>query len=371
MSLRVHHYCLAGSANVGDLLVIRSLRQSVERWFGKATFVELPVNERAQIPGLPIGLITENVERSNREADMVLVGGSNLLEPRKPRKANGRGPRLGRWGIQTDLDSIRRLRAPTLLVGMGTGSDYGKPIRSYLDPAKAEIRALHDHAFDAAVRDLQTSRRLAEIGASSVCTGCPVTFMTNKIVRPGDPNLPLIVSLPSPNLANHVTGKWFLKSFRDYVAWLERRRENFLVAVHDSRDLSLMHEWLPEGTKIFFSSAVDEIIDRYHACSGVVGFRLHSALLGLGLGKPVIPVGIDWRGLAFIETCSLQDLSIRTLRPGQFSKLRRLTQDLLSNDAELIRRLAASKQMLQDRYDRFFANAVRQFHRNTGVRRAA
>lgn len=370
MTLQVHHYCLAGSANVGDLLVIRSLRQSVERWFGRSSFVDLPANERARIAGAPVGLVVENVERSNREADLVLIGGSNLLEPRKPRRANGHGPRQGRWGIQTDLESIRRLRAPTLLAGMGTGSDYGKTVRSYLDPARAEIRALHDHAFDAAVRDIVTTRRLAAIGASAVCTGCPVTFLTNQIVQPGDPNLPLIVSLPSPNLANHVTGKWFLKSFRDYVAWLLRQREDFLVSVHDSRDLSLMNAWLPEGARIFYSNDVEEIIDRYHACRGVIGFRLHSALLGLGLGKPVIPVGIDWRGLAFMETCSLHDLSIRTLRLGQFSKLRRLTRDLLEGDRTLVRRLAESKQTLLDRYERFFANAARQFARR-GTRRAA
>ena len=75
---------------------------------------------------------------------------------------------------------------------------------------------------------------------------------------------------------------------------------------------------------------------RYEASRGVIGFRLHAALLGLGLGKPVIPVGLDWRGLGIIRSFGLEEFSIRPYRFGQFRRLRQLTGRLLSNEERLI-----------------------------------
>src|SRR5581483_10530244 len=105
----------------------------------------------------------------------------------------------------------------------------------------------------------------------------------------------------------------------------------------------------------------DELIARFEQSRGVIGFRLHAALLGLGLGKPVIPVGVDWRGIAFIETFDVHDLSTRALRPGQFAKLRRLTERLLANDPELIGRFAQAKSRFLGRYHAFLAGAADQF----------
>ena len=54
----------------------------------------------------------------------------------------------GGWGVLTDIDSIRRLRPPLMLLGMGTGSSFGKRIRRYLHPAIDEILLLHEKAWD-------------------------------------------------------------------------------------------------------------------------------------------------------------------------------------------------------------------------------
>ena len=89
-----------------------------------------------------------------------------------------------------------------------------------------------------------------------------------------------------------------------------------------------------------------------------LGFRLHAALLGLGLGKPVIPVGVDWRALAFIETFELQKYSIRAGRLGQFRKLRRLTDRLLARDASLIEALNGQKAAYGQRNESFWSGAV-------------
>src|SRR5690606_27689850 len=123
----VHHYYPLGSDNVGDHLVARAIRQALRRHFGAFEAVDMPVNDRYH-GDRPIGLRGENIERSNQEADLIVVGGSNLLEPRRLKKKTAGRPG---WGVFTDARSIERIEKPLLLLGMGTGSDFGRPVPPY------------------------------------------------------------------------------------------------------------------------------------------------------------------------------------------------------------------------------------------------
>jgi len=357
MPMVVHHYFPLGSTNVGDHLVARAIRDAVRRHFGPAKFVDLPVNDRYRDGHRPIGLRGENLDRTNAEADLVIIGGSNLLEPRKPRR--GRGG----WGVFTDVDSIRRLRPPLLLLGMGTGSSFGKRIRRYYPPALDEVRLLHQKAFASAVRDVTTVRKLAEIGVSCSCTGCPVTFLTDGRVAAADRNLPLIVSFPPPRIVERFGGPRFMRQAMSYISSLHARRHQIVVTLHDAIDVEPAKQWVPRGIEVFHTDDLDALIARFDASRGVIGFRLHAALLGLGLGKPVIPIGVDWRGLAFIETIDPgHSISTRAHRFGQFAKLEALTDRLLRDDLALIAHLAREKAKLLESYHAFLSSAARRFH---------
>jgi hypothetical protein len=357
MSLVVHHYFPLGSNNIGDILVAEALRRVFVRHFGDTRFVDMPANDRYGGHDRPIGLRGLNVERSNREADVVLLGGSNMLEPRKsPRRPQA--PEAPTWGVFTDLPSLARLRPPLLLAGMGTGSSFGKRIRPYSSLAREEIRALHDRAMASAVRDVTTVQRLAGIGVRSECTGCPVTFLTDRPIVPQKSDLPLLVSFPPARIVKRWGGRMFMRLAMRYIEWLQRQQVPLVVTLHEDSDLELVHEWTPPGVEIFHTRNLCQLIDRFEASCGVIGFRLHAALLGLGLGKPVIPVGVDWRGLAFIETFQLDDLSIRPFRWGQLGKLCALTERLLSGESELHARLDQAKTYYRRRTDAFFAGAA-------------
>ena len=363
MPIVVHHYFPLGSANVGDGLVARAIRQATTRHFGDCDFIDFPANERYPGSDRVLGLCGENLARTNREADLVIVGGSNMLKARKPRRKTMWGPVTGGWGVQTDLDSIAQLRVPLLLLGMGTGSSFGKRIRPYRSPAVDEIRLLHQKAFASAVRDRTTAEKLAEIGVSSECTGCPVTFLTPRPVRAVEQrDLPLLVSFPPPRIVQRIGGGSFMRQSMRYIQWLKDQGTPMVVTLHDTEDVQPAQEWVPKGVEIFCTTNLDELISRFESCRGVIGFRLHAALLGLGLGKPVVPVGVDWRGIAFIQTFGLEDVSIRAMRMGQFSKLRALTGRLLSDDEELIERLAQGKARFGARYDDFLSRAACAFH---------
>src|SRR6185369_2841090 len=105
----VHHYFPLGSSNVGDALVAHAIRTALRRQLGALEFVSFPVNDRCKNSDQPFGLLGENLDRTNAEADLVVVGGSNLLEPRKPLRPD-RPKAKWHWGVCTDTDSLQRLQ---------------------------------------------------------------------------------------------------------------------------------------------------------------------------------------------------------------------------------------------------------------------
>ncbi len=359
--LTVHHYFPLGSTNIGDGLVARAIREAIPRHFGPCRFVDFPANDRYPGNDRVLGLRGDNLERTNAEAELVIVGGSNMLEARS-RAATEFSAGSAGWGVFTDLDSIRQLRVPLLLLGMGTGSSFGRKVRPYLHPAVDEIRLLHQKAFAAAVRDLTTVEKLAEIGVKIECAGCPVTFLTDRPVHcVDDADLPLLVSFPPPRIVERAGGQSFMRSAMHYVQWLRERGTPLIVTLHDSEDLEPARRWAPKGVEIFCTNDLDSLIARFESCRGVIGFRLHAALLGLGLGKPVIPVGVDWRGIAFIETFGLGEFSVLATEPQPFAKMRLLTDRVLAGDAALIQPLDRGKSIFRERYERFLAEAARRF----------
>ncbi len=361
MTLTVHHYFPLGSDNVGDALVAHAIRCAALRHFGPARFVDMPVNDRLQGHDRCIGLRGDNLRRSNDEADLIIVGGSNLLEPRKPKRGLWPGQDNWLWGVFTDEASLRSIRRPLLLLGMGTGSSFGKPVRAYPEAAQREIRLLHQRAFAAAVRDVTTAKQLASIGVDAACTGCPVTFLTNREICSHASDGPLIVSFPPSRIVRRRRGKAFMRGAMRYIERLRDAGVPLLVTLHETRDLEIADDWVPKGVPVFHTEDVDELIARYETCRGVIGFRLHAALLALGLGKPIVPVGVDWRGRGFIDTFALRDVAIRPGRLGQFRKLDRQTARLLQGEPAFYERLRREKARFLGRFDRFLREAAERF----------
>lgn len=365
MPLTVHHYFPLGSGNIGDQMVARAIQTHLPRFFGPCTFVDVPVNDRYSAGDREIGLRGSNLDRTNAEADLVVIGGSNLLEPRKPRRVDGKGPRRGRWSVFTDADAIARLRPPSLLLGMGTGSSFGQGVRPYLEPTVTEIRNLFARSFAHAVRDVTTVEQLARIGVRTRCTGCPVTYLEPTPVTPQDASLPLAISLPPYYIRDYLLGRLFMKGTLDYIARLHAEGVPLLVTLHEDRDVAFAREHLPKGVPTFYTEDLDEQLTVLRRTRGMIGFRLHAALTALALGKPVIPVGIDHRGLGFIRTFKAADLSIRSARPFQFAKLRTLTRRLLDNDPAVVNHWATLKTQQMADYDAFLAEAAGAFARTS------
>ncbi len=352
----VHHYFPYKSANVGDALVAHAIQTALRRHWGPLDFVNVAVNNRIKDTAEVTGLQGKNLERSNAEADLIVIGGSNLLEPRKSSRANHVNSQW-HWGVQTDIQSLRKLRVPVLLIGMGTGSDWKRPILPYSIKAAEEVRFLHQYALASAVRDEPTRAKLAEIGISTQCTGCPVTFLTDRPVEHTTADKPLLVSLPPARILKTWSGKWFMHQTMKYLGWLRQQGIPFVATLHERADQDFAPLWVPQGIPVFYTENVSELIARYEDSSGVIGFRLHAALLSLGLGKPIVPVNVDWRGRAFSQTFGLQDIALEPGKWGHFQRLRTLTLQLHRGDDQLLNRLRNDKERFLLRFDHFLDHA--------------
>src|SRR5947208_17033962 len=110
--MRIHHF-YPKTRNVGDHFVQRGVERMIRALVPRATFDLFNVNSRgADETGY--GLTRATVARANREADLIIVGGSNLYE----------GSLRWRWGVHLEPDALDDLCVPLFLVGIGTGSSF-------------------------------------------------------------------------------------------------------------------------------------------------------------------------------------------------------------------------------------------------------
>jgi hypothetical protein len=362
MVLRVHHYFPVNTNNSGDALVVHALRLALERHFGPCVFHDIPAINRGQSADTPVGLCRANIARNNAEADLVLIGGSNLLEPRKIRSTSDCN-----LPLVIEPDALPSLRAPVLLAGMGTGSSFGKGIRKYSPHAQQSLHWLFTNAIGHSVRDGTTVGRLAQIGIVTHCTGCPVTFLTARPVAVQDSRLPLLVSFPPARILKRFGGTSFMRLAMRYVGWLRAEGVPVVVTLHDETDWPAAQTWVLPGIDIFCARNVHELIARFEESRGAVGFRLHAGLLALGLGKPIVPVSFDWRGRAFVKTFGLNDVAARPFRLGQLSKLQLATRMLLENDAVYLARLDLIRHQYRERHEAFFRAAAQRILRSAAA----
>jgi hypothetical protein len=351
----VHHYRPAASNQLDEQLLAYAVRQALVRHRGPVEWVEVPTDVAGLGTNGETGLLGGNIDRSNAEADLVVLSGSDLFEPRKALKSE---PLASDWGLSTDIESIHRLRPPLLLLGVGAGNCTGTAFGVYSPRACDEIRLLHAHAFATTINDHAARRQLADIGVPTLCVGSPVAFLTNEPIVSAHEELPLVVALPPARRMRRWRKRWALASAQRFVKRLCEAKVPVVVALHDVGELEATRRWVPSDVELFWTVDVDQLIDRYRNSRGVIGFRAESILLALGLGKPVIPAPLDANGKAVVETFGLQSDAVSPGILGQFRLLQQRTDALLAGDGPLHGRLQASKARLQARFEDFMRETV-------------
>lgn len=327
--MRIHHF-YPKTRNVGDHFVQRGVERMIREIIPGASFRLFDVNSRGSDE--TYGLTRATVERANLDADLVVVGGSNLYE----------GSWRWHWGVHLEPDALEHLRVPLFLLGVGTGSAFLSPTHRSSARARSEITLLNERAELSGARDLLTLRWLRALGVSKAeLTGDPATFIFNRPASLEGSR----VTIAMPPRRFWSGRRQFLKvrlqgrsMFRAVVALarsLAERGREVVVACNDPADLSLARSLFGEqfDGRIVCPETPEEYFALLSGSRAVIAGRLHTAVVSFSLGVPFVLIDADSRTRGFVETYSLDEWAVRPSRSGFRKRLFERTERLLAGDA--------------------------------------
>ncbi len=329
--MRIHHF-YPRTNNIGDHFVQRGIEGMVHRIRPEATFELFNVNSRGE-DKIEYGLNQSAVERANREADLIIVGGSNLYE----------GSYRWRWGVHLEVEALKNLRVPLFLLGIGSGSNFGSPLHNPSPRAKSEIKLINDYATFSGARDVITFDWLQHLGISKAkLTGDPATFIFNQPLRNKQDGHILITMPPRRFWISkrqfwnvHVRGRAVFRALVAVTRTLLEEGHKVVVACNDPIDLpiaeSLFEGWLP-GV-VVCPETPGEYFQLLSTSRAVVSGRLHTAVVAFSLGIPFLLMDVDQRTHGFVKTYQLERWSVVPSLSGIEARLRELTDKMLSGEA--------------------------------------
>lgn len=273
-----------------------------------ARFKLFDVNSRGQNK-VDYGLTQAAVNAANAEADLIVVGGSNLYE----------GSFNWPWGVHVDADAILNLRVPLFLLGLGTGSNFNSPLHQPSARAQHEIRLLNDYAALSGVRDALTLDWLGRQGVTKArLLGDPAAFIFNYPFQ-ANRGEQVLVTIPPRRIWTSRRQFWKAQSlgrpiFRALVKLtktLINEGQQVVVVCNDPADLpvaeDLFSSWLPQP--VICPETPDDYFRLLSNSKAVVSGRLHTAVVAFSLGIPFFLIDIDGRTQGFLQTYGLEQWS--------------------------------------------------------------
>jgi len=324
----------------------------VRRIVPEATFQLLNVNSRGE-DKTDYGLTQSAIERANREATLIIVGGSNLYE----------GNYRWRWGVHLEIDALKNLQVPLLLVGIGTGSAFVSPVHRPSARARQEIRLLNDYATFSGARDLLTFEWLHRLGISKAkLMGDPATFIFNQPLQLNNQNGHILITMPPRRfwtskhqfLSVHLRGRAMFNGMVTLAQKLREKGYEVVITCNDPVDLplaqTLFERWLPG--RVVCPETPEEYFLLISGSRAVVTGRLHTAVVAFSLGIPFILMDLDQRTHGFVQTYQLERWTVVPAWRSFEARLEEQTVSLLSDEA------SRSWESLIEKRDHMYANAM-------------
>ena len=326
--MRIHHY-YPRTKNIGDHFVQIGIERLIREVHPDATFEFFDVNSRG-IDKNNYGLTQMAVTRANQEADLVVVGGSNLYE----------GSLRWPWGVHLDVDALQNLRVPLFLMGIGAGSEFRSPLHRPSRRAQKEIRLLNAKAAFSGVRDVVTYDWLQQLGLTNVqLTGDPATFIMNERYRHNDDGH-ILITLPPRRFWTSKHQFWNVRKngraiFRALISLTRELLElghKVIVCCNDPLDLPvserLFGSWFPGG--VVCPATPAEYFPLISEARAVISGRLHTAVVAFSAGVRFLVFDVDQRTHGFIETYQLESWGVVPERTSLDRHLSLRTMELLS-----------------------------------------
>lgn len=330
--MRIHHF-YPRTHNIGDHFVQIGIETMVHRVVPEATFAAFDVNSRGQEKS-NFGLTQSAIERANSEADLIIVGGSNLYE----------GAFGWPWGVHLNPDALKNLRVPLFLLGLGTGSSFASPIHQPSPRAAFEIKLLNDYAALSGARDVTTLNWLQKLGVTKAkLLGDPATFIFNHPLRDTNPDGRVMITLPPLRMWSSRRQFWKVRTVGRamFSALVELTRKlldeghQVEVVCNDPPDLPVAERLFNEVLQrpVLCPTHPEEYFQLLSQSQAVISGRLHTAVVALSLGIPFLIIDSDHRTNGFLKTFQLEPWSIVPSRFGMAEQLYKQAQVLLDDSA--------------------------------------
>lgn len=310
------------------------MQRGIERIVGRvrpgATFELFDVNSRGKTKS-GYGITHEAVNRANNDANLIIVGGSNLYE------GNYRWP----WGVHLETGAIEKLKVPLLLLGIGSGSNFSSPLHEPSKRARNEIRLLNDYAKLSGARDVTTLDWLRQLGvAKAQLTGDPATFIFNDTSRKQSGHI--LIVMPPRRFWNskrqflrvRKCGRRMFRGLVSLATTLLADGKQVIVVCNDPADLPLAKSLFAGLVRVVVCPETpEEYFSLLSPSRAVISGRLHTAVVAFSMGLPFVLLNADQRTDGFIKTYQLEQWSLSP-SPDRFEDdLQLMTVKLLSEDA--------------------------------------
>jgi polysaccharide pyruvyl transferase WcaK-like protein len=307
--MRIHHF-YPRTNNIGDHFVHSGIHALVHSIRKDAKFEVFDINSRGS-SRTEYGLTEAAIQRANREADLIIVGGSNLYE----------GAFGWPWGVALDRKALADLRVPLFLVGIGSGSAFASPMHRPSSRAQSEIKLLNEVAAFSWVRDVTTLEWLQNLGITKAeMLGDPASFLFNQPYRePSSAGHILIVVPPyrfwssRRNFAKTTRfGRPIFHALVKLAGRLINEGQKVVVACNDQRELSLANGLFEKtlSNPVVCPGSEEDYFQLLVEARLLVSGRLHTAAVALSQGLPFLLLDLDQRTRGFIETYGLDHAAL-------------------------------------------------------------
>ena len=347
--MHIHHF-FPRTNNIGDHFVQRGIERMVGAIRPDASFELFDINRRGENKR-DYGLTRYAVERANREADLIIVGGSNLYE----------GSYRWHWGVHLEVNALEKLEVPLLLLGLGTGSNFASPLHRPSNRARTEIKLLNDHARLSGVRDVITLEWLQQLGITQArLMGDPATFIFNQQLQT-NPQGHILITMPPRRFWSskrqfwkvRLRGRPMFQAVMSLGETLLKDGHKIVVACNDPIDLETTKDLFSDlAPRVVCPTTPEEYFQLLSESRAVISGRLHTAVAAFSLGIPFLLLDVDQRTHGFIRTYQLEPWSVDPLKQGLEARLRETAARLLSDD------ISSSWSFFIKRRDQMFAQAM-------------
>ncbi|MFD1949584.1 polysaccharide pyruvyl transferase family protein [Sphingomonas arantia] len=333
--------------NAGDVMIVHAQHALFASRFGETPWVNEDHKKLVRV---------EDVERINRDARAVVVGGGGLLLPDRHRPF----PNVDSdWLWNIPLATLKRLRRP--LLGFAIGYNRMEVQDDFFPSFRKHITETVERSAFFSVRNRGSLEKLSDylpptVADKIVIQPCPTNVMS--LIRPDswsakrDPNVKAVVFVLFMGFK-----KLGIVEDRDQIRRIARQAKRMAangweihIATHTVDELAALPAFVEE--RVMFSHRMmdmmspADIVRYYRSKTLVIGMRGHGVMLPYGIGVPVMGIINHVKVRYFLEEVGLDELAVPLRDPNMEDRINELVTAFEQNRQAMYDRIDIGKQHL-------------------------